>query len=72
MGKGSLILADRHVIALGDEGTLVLAEATPDEYIEKARWHALDGTCWSVPVLANGRLYVRHEKRLLALDVARR
>ena len=72
VGKGSLIVADGHLIALGEEGTLVLAEVTPREYIEKARWHALDGTCWSAPVLANGRLFVRHETRMLALDVGRR
>jgi hypothetical protein len=47
----------------------VEAEATPKEYAEKARWKALEGTCWSVPVLANGKLYVRNEKRLVALDL---
>ncbi len=69
LGRGSLLLADGHIIALGDEGTLVLAEATPKAYVEKARWKALTGRCWSVPVLANGRLYVRHEKQLVALLV---
>jgi outer membrane protein assembly factor BamB len=69
LGKGSLLIADGHLIVLGEQGTLVLAEATPKEYVEKARWKALEGTCWSVPVLANGKLYVRNEKRLMALDM---
>lgn len=69
LGRGSLVIADGHLIALGDQGKLVLAEATPKEYIEKASWQALDGTCWSVPVLANGKLYVRNEKRLMALEL---
>jgi len=68
LGKGSLLIADGHVIALGEDGTLVLAEASPSEYVEKARAKVLDGICWSVPVLANGKLYVRNEKQLLALD----
>ncbi len=71
LGKGSLLIADGHLIALGEEGTLVLAEATPKGYVEKARWQALEGRCWSVPVLANGRLYLRHERQLLALQVSK-
>ena len=69
LGKGSLLIADGHLIALGEDGTLVLAEASPSRYAEKARAKVLDGTCWSVPVLANGKLYVRNEKQLLALDL---
>lgn len=71
LGKGSLLIADGHLIVLGEEGTLVLAEATPKEYVEKARWQALEGRCWSVPVLANGTLYLRNEKRLMAVDLVR-
>src|SRR5262249_17938991 len=67
LGKGSLLIADGTLIVLGEQGTLVLAEATPKEYVEKARWQALEGTCWSAPVLANGRLYLRNEKRLMAV-----
>ncbi len=69
LGKGSVLIADGHLIVLGEDGTLVLAEATSKEYVEKARWKAMDGTCWSVPVLASGKLYLRNEKRLLALDL---
>jgi outer membrane protein assembly factor BamB len=69
LGRGSLMIADGHLVVLGEQGTLVLAEANPKAYAEKARWQALKGICWSVPVLANGRLYVRNEKLLLALAV---
>ena len=69
LGKGSLLIADGHLIVLGEQGTLVLAQATPKEYVEKARCDLFDGTCWSVPVLANGKLYLRNEKKLLALDL---
>jgi outer membrane protein assembly factor BamB len=69
LGKGSLLIADGHLIVLGEDGMLVLAEATPKEYVEKARWQALEGRCWSAPVLANGKLYLRHEKQMLAVDL---
>ena len=64
-----MLLADGHLIALGDEGTLVLAEARPDKYVEKSRCKPLSGTCWSVPVLANGKLYLRNEHKIMALDL---
>jgi hypothetical protein len=69
LGRGSLIVADGHLIALGDQGTLVLAEARSDKYVEKARWTPLSGTCWSVPVLAHGKLYLRNEHKMMAVDL---
>ncbi len=73
LGRGSLLLADGHLFALGDKGDLVLAEATPAAYVEKGRFRALpQSPCWTGPVLANGRLYVRNETEIVALDVGRR
>lgn len=72
LGRGSLLLADGHLFALGDKGDLVLAEATPAAYVEKGRCKALpQGPCWTGPVLANGRLYIRNETEIVALDVAK-
>jgi outer membrane protein assembly factor BamB len=69
LGKGSLLIADGHLIVLGEQGALVLAAATAKDYIEEARCEPLQGRCWSVPVLANGKLYLRNEKKLVALDL---
>jgi outer membrane protein assembly factor BamB len=69
LGKGSLLIADGRLIVLGEQGMLVLAQATPKGYVEEARWQALEDTCWSVPVLANGLLYLRNERRLMAVDL---
>lgn len=69
LGRGSLLIADGKLIVLGERGDLVLAEATPSAYVETARWKALEGTCWSVPVLANGRLYLRNENTILAVEM---
>jgi outer membrane protein assembly factor BamB len=67
--KGSLTLADGHLIILGDAGRLALAEATPEGYREKSSAQVGEGTCWTVPVVAGGRLYVRDEKRIVCLDL---
>jgi outer membrane protein assembly factor BamB len=48
------------LIVLGEKGKLVIAEATPDGYKELASAQILEGKCWTVPVLANGRIYARN------------
>ena len=68
-GKGSLLLADGHLIILGEGGKLALAEATPGEYREKARFQLFDDKCWTVPTLAGGKLYLRTQKEMVCLDL---
>lgn len=68
-GVGSLIYADGHLIVLSDKGKLVLIEATPEGYKEKASAEILEGRCISVPALANGRLYLRNTKELVCVDL---
>lgn len=67
-GHGSLILAGGHLVVLSDRGKLALVSATPNEYRELGSAQVLDGKCWTSPSLADGRLYVRNEEQLVALD----
>jgi outer membrane protein assembly factor BamB len=69
LGHGSLIVADGHLLALGDAGTLVLVQATPEAYRERARAQPFSGRTWTAPALSGGRLYLRDEKELVALEV---
>ncbi len=69
LGHGSLTYADGHLSVLGNRGKLVLVEATPEAYREKASVQVLRGKCWTVPTLLNGRLFLRNEKEIVALDV---
>lgn len=70
LGKGSLMLADGKLIIMSENGDLVIAEALPNSFNELARKKILDGLCWTVPVLSNGRTYCRnHEGELVCLDV---
>ena len=68
-GKGSLFLAEGHLIVLGDAGRLALVEAIPAEYKEKASAQVLEGLCWTVPTLAGGKLYLRNIEEIVSLDV---
>lgn len=72
-GRGSAILADGKLIALGEAGLLGLFKPNPDSLEEIARWQVpkLVYPCWAAPVLANKRLYLRDEDHLVAYDLAR-
>ena len=70
-GLGQLMMADGQLIALSDKGRLVIATASPKGYRELASVQVLQGKCWTVPVLANGRIYARNAAGdLVCLDVS--
>ena len=70
-GQGSLMLADGKLIVLGETGNLVIAQAVPEGYKVLSEAKILSGRCWSVPVLANGRIYARNAAgTLVCLDVS--
>lgn len=60
VGCGSLMAANGRLIVLSDEGELMIAPASPEKFAPSAKAKVLDGKCWTVPVLANGRLYCRN------------
>jgi outer membrane protein assembly factor BamB len=70
LGAGSVMLAGGRLIALSDKGKLTIAQASPAGYVELAAAQVLEGKCWTVPVLANGRIYARNaDGELVCIDV---
>lgn len=69
-GQGGTILADGHIVALAENGDLVLVEATPKAYRETARTKAVTGKCWNNAAVAGGRIYARSTKEGVCLDVS--
>ncbi len=69
-GCASLLLADGNIFALTEDGDLVLVEATPDGYKEKARAAELTGPCRAPLALADGRLYGRDDRKVVCWNVA--
>jgi outer membrane protein assembly factor BamB len=59
-GNGSVMLADGKLIALSEDGELCIAEASPAGYRELGKGRILTRKCWTVPVLANGKIYARN------------
>jgi outer membrane protein assembly factor BamB len=68
--KGSLLIADGHLVILSEAGLLLLAEATSAAYKEEGRMQVLEGRTWTMPSLAGGKLYLRNQKEMVALELA--
>ena len=58
---GSLMIADGKIIYLDERGTITICKATPKGFYKIASANVLRGAgkCWTMPVLANGRIYCR-------------
>ncbi len=69
-GKGTLIAADGHLVVLGEQGNLGVAEATPGGFVEKANAQVFHSKCWTAPALADGRLYLRDESEIVCINLA--
>ncbi len=67
---GGLTLADGKLFVMLDGGTLLVAKASPKSFTELARAKVLDDQCWTMPVVANGRVYCRsHAGDLVCVDL---
>ena len=73
-GRGSGILADGKMIMLGEGGLLGLFKPDPAGAQEISRWQVpgLHYPAWTAPVLADRKLYLRSEDRLVCVGFARR
>lgn len=61
LGRGTLILVDGHLIALSDQGELVIAEATSQAFRPVGKPQAiLSGRCWTAPAFSGGRIFARN------------
>jgi outer membrane protein assembly factor BamB len=72
-GRGSAILADGHLLVLGEGGKLGLFELNPKEPVEISSFQLPDLSfpCWAAPVLSRKRLFLRSEARLVCYDLRR-
>jgi len=69
-GKGTQMLAGDKFIVYSDKGRVAVAEESPAGFKELCGAQVLGGKdTWSMPILANGRLYCRSLENLVCLDV---
>ena len=59
---GSLMIAGDRMIILGQRGELAFANVNPYKFEELNREQAIGGRCWTMPILSNGRLFLRNAR----------
>jgi outer membrane protein assembly factor BamB len=71
VGKGSVLYAEKHLYAIGEDGGVGLIEATPAAYKEVSRFEYQKGSLpsWSPLVISDGRMYLRDQDNLTSYDV---
>jgi outer membrane protein assembly factor BamB len=71
INKGCLILAGDKLIGLTTTGTVFLADADPTEFKFRGKLDGVlaGGECWALPVLVDGRIYLRDAEKAVCLDV---
>ena len=67
---GATILAGGRLVAQHDTGQLTLVDPQPDAYKQLGRIQPLAGKCWTMPAVANGKMFVRSTKQVVCLDVS--
>jgi outer membrane protein assembly factor BamB len=73
IGSGGLTAAGGKLIVMTETGELIVAPASAKEFKPTARAKVLEGKCWTVPVLANGRIYCRNAAGdVVCLDVRKK
>jgi outer membrane protein assembly factor BamB len=70
--KCSMVGAEGHLFCMGERGTLRLLEANPSKLVVKGESEeVLSYKTWATPALVKRKLYVRDEKDLVCLDLAK-
>jgi outer membrane protein assembly factor BamB len=66
---GTVVVADGYLYLLTENGELMIARATPEAFTPRSKVPVLDGRCWTVPTVCNGRLYARNLERMICLNL---
>ncbi len=78
-GTAFLVKHEDRYFLFSEQGDLIIARLTPDEYLEISRAHLLEPTgpaqrrevVWTHPAFANRCVYVRNDKELVCVSLAR-
>jgi outer membrane protein assembly factor BamB len=68
--KGSLLCVNDSLLVLAEDGKLLLLEAKPEKLAPQSEARPFrGGRCWTMPVLADGRLFLRNERQMRCFDL---
>lgn len=73
IGWGTIAYVDGHLLCMDIEGNLFLVEPDPNAFKLVAQFRGALGEvahpAWTIPVIANGRVYLRYMQRLVCYDL---
>lgn len=69
MENGTIVLAEGKLVVLTEGGELLVAPASKSGFKPTTRVKLLDGRCWTVPTIANGRLFVRNQDTVKCFEL---
>lgn len=68
--KGSLLRVNDFLLVLSEEGRLLLLDAAPEKHAPMAEARPFHGgRCWTMPVIAEGKLFLRNEEQMKCFDL---
>jgi outer membrane protein assembly factor BamB len=70
LGRVTGIRAPNGLLLLDEDGQLIIADANRDGLTIRSRAAVVDGTAWTAPAIANGRIYLRNRKVIKALELS--
>jgi outer membrane protein assembly factor BamB len=70
IGKATFVWADKKLITLDGNGTLMLVHPTPEGFKVAAKAELLTSLAWTPPTLVGSRLYIRDRRNMMAVDLA--
>jgi outer membrane protein assembly factor BamB len=74
MGWGTCVYVDRFLLCCDIKGNLFLMKPDPEKFIKVAEMSSalgkIRGASWTVPVLANGKLYLRFQQKLVCYSIS--
>jgi outer membrane protein assembly factor BamB len=69
-GHGQILLVEDLILVLGEKGTVVLVEASPEAHNEVASFAAIHGKTWNHPALAGRLLFVRNDREAACFELS--
>jgi len=70
--KATCTYADGKMYILDEDGKLTLAKVSPEKMTVISSFKPLEKTAWAAPTIANGRLFVRDQNKIMAFDIAKK
>lgn len=68
--KATFVWADRKLITLDQDGNLMIAHPSPQDFKISAQAPLMSSLSWTPPVLVGTRLYLRDRRDMMAVDLA--